>query len=376
MSSCPRCFALIDGGSTYCGVCGRPRIAEGLRAAVVRPAWFHPAMQALAGVVALWLLVTIGVAFLREARAVRLSRKLLEEGRAPDAWSLLMPFLPDHPTHRQALFLCGKATIRLGIERRAEAKQCLERLKEQSPELSKELEGDYSKTLTQQARELGCDVRRFEQLLASAEEIGPPYEESVLDGLDGIVDACRTVHDESTPWNLAQVLAKKNQSASLAEKGYVPAINGALAVGRYADAKALAQQAVRVVPAGAATVEAALDGERNKVSKTVETISQLCTSLRADARYHPGNTWCFPATPPTTVQSAKDGWGRAVAYSPLAPDSSQTCYQSFMLTSLGGDGIPTKGDSRSPAAEIVCRFGSGGESWQTPNEYWQISQGG
>jgi hypothetical protein len=375
MPSCPRCFALIDGGAAYCGICGRPRIAESLRGTVVvRPVWFKPAVQALMGLVALWLLVTIGVAFLREYKAVRLSRKLLEGGLNADAWSLLQPFLPDHSKHRQALFLCGEATIRL--EMKTEAKQCLERLNEQSPELAKELGNDYSKVLAQQVREKGCDVPHFEQLLASAEEIGPPYAGSVLSGLDSLVDACHASQRDYESWRLAQALAKKGQGMSMTEKGYVPAINRALAQARYVDAKALAQQAVYAVPAGATAVKAALDGERNKVSKTMETINQLCTSLRADPRYHSGTTWCFPAAAPATVQSAKDGWGRGVTYSPLAPDSSQKCYQTFMLTSFGGDGVPTKGDSRSPAAEIICRCGPGGESWQTPNDYWQVPQGG
>jgi hypothetical protein len=131
-----------------------------------------------------------------------------------------------------------------------------------------------------------------------------------------------------------------------------------------------------VAPEGAGAVEAALDGERNKVSKTVETLRQLCTSLKTDARYHPGATWCFPVTAPPQVEAARDGWGRSILYSPLAPDSTQKCHQGFALTSYGGDGVPTKGNLQSPAADIICRVVSGGESWQQPNEFWRTQEGG
>src|SRR4051794_37254530 len=106
MLDCPRCFTLVDGGSAYCAVCGRPRIVEGLRAPVAQRPWMSFAWRGVIVLFSIWLLVTVGIASLREAKAVRDSRKLLEEKRNQEAWSLLDPFLKTHPEHLQALFLC------------------------------------------------------------------------------------------------------------------------------------------------------------------------------------------------------------------------------------------------------------------------------
>jgi len=320
-------------------------------------------------VLSLWLVVTVTVAFLREAKAVRVSRKLLAENRAQEAWSLLDPFLKDHPRHRQGLLLCGQATIRLSL--RAEAKQCLATLGEESPELAKQLGEDYRQVLTAQVRAQGCSVTNFESLLGWAEELGDPYPASVTAGLDGVVDACRTARNEYEPWRFVSVLGKKGKAVEMVNKGYVPAIGRALTQARYGDAKVLAQQAVRLVPDGASAVAAVLNAERGKVTATVGTLRQLCTSLASDARYHPGSSWCFPAAAPPAVQAAKDGWGRGALYSPLNPAGTPGCYQGFDVISYGGDGQPTANDRQSPAADITCRFIAGAESWKLPGEYWQ-----
>jgi hypothetical protein len=255
MSNCPRCYAIVDGGSAYCAVCYRPRIAESLRVPVVEPDWQRRGLQALIAVAAFWLLVTIGVAFLREAKAVRVARTLLAEEKPQEAWSRLSPFLADHPQHSQALFLCGKATLRLDLKN--EAKQCLMAVGERSPELAEELGKDYRQILTAQTRAQVCDdASKFAQLLAWAEELGPPYAASVFEGLDGVVEACRTGY--YGPMQFVAVLAQRDQAGKIIEKGYVPAIGRAVAQARYDDAYELAQQAVRLVPEGEAAINEVL----------------------------------------------------------------------------------------------------------------------
>ena len=124
MERCPRCSKVVEANWAYCPVCYRPRILESLQAPVVQPVWQRQVLLGLIAVASLWLLVTVGVAFLREAKAVRISRVLLSEGKTQEAWGLLQPFLAEHPEHRQALFLSGKATIRLGLKE--EPKRCLQ----------------------------------------------------------------------------------------------------------------------------------------------------------------------------------------------------------------------------------------------------------
>ena len=368
MPNCPRCRAFVDGRSAYCAACGRSRITESLRVPVVQPNWQRKGLQALIVVASLWLLVTVGVAFLREAKAVRVARTLLASEKPQEAWALLSPFLMDHPQHRQALFLCGKATIRLGL--RNEAKLCLTALGERSPELAEELGKDYRQILTAQTRaqKVCQDASSFAQILAWAEELGPSYVASVFEGLDSIAQTCHAEHDGAALF--IAVLAQRNLAGKMVEKGYVPAISSALAQARYYDAYDLAQEAVALVPEGEMAIKKVMDRERRKVSATVDSIRQLSDQLKADARYRTGNSWCFPAAAPPAVQSARDGWGRTLLYSPLYPDDTQRCYQGFTLTSFGGDGGETEDGGQTPAAEIVCSFFYGSESWQLPLQYW------
>jgi tetratricopeptide (TPR) repeat protein len=370
MPNCPRCYAFSDSGSAYCATCGRPRIVESLQVPVAQPSWQRRGLQVSIVVAAVWLLVTIGVAFLREAKAVRVSRELLAAGKAQEAWSLLGPFLADHPQHIQALFLGGQATLRLGLK--DEAKNCFTEVRKRSPELADELGKDFRNVLTAQTRTQACgDASNFDQLLAWAEGLGDPYTTSVYEGLDGIVESCQSTY--GGPSQFIAALAKREQAVKMAEKGYAPVIGRALAQARYGDAYRLSQQAVSLVPNGEKAVKEVLNGERRKVSATVESLNQLCDQLKVDARYSAGNSWCFPAAAPPAVQSARDGWGRAILYSPLSPDDAQHCHQGFALTSLGGDGTETEDDGQTPAAEIVCRFVSGWESRQAPHRYWFLS---
>lgn len=245
-----------------------------------------------------------------------------------------------------------------------------------SPELTKQLGDEYRQVLTAQAQGLGCNVSEFEKLLAGAQELGDPYPASVVAGFGGVVEACRTARNDSQSWRLGAQLVKEGRAAEVIDKAYVPAIRKALAEARYGDAKILAQQAVGVAPAGEGTVRAALNTERNKVAATLASLRRIGDSIKANAQYYAGGSWCFPAAAPAAVQAAKDGWGRPMFYSPLDPGGNPGCNRGFSLTSYGGDGAATANDWQSPAAEIVYRFVSGSESWKKPNSYWLTQQEG
>jgi hypothetical protein len=323
-------------------------------------------------VASLWLVVTVAVAFLREAKAVRVSRQLLAEGKVQEAWSTLRPFFNENPDHAQAVFLCGQETVRLGLK--AEAKQCLEKNAELSPELAETLQKDYSQVLTQKARTLGCNAAAFSDLLMWTGELGGNYDENVIAGLDGMVEACRSQERDQETEKIAALLAEQGRTGEMVRRGYVPAIQRAVAQGEYGHAEVLANQAYQLGE-GAELVEAALDPEREKVEATVATLVRLRDTLRADPRSSSEGYWCFPADVPASVQSARDGWGNAVLYNPLNPfgtDEENRCHQGFELTSYGADGVGTDNPRRgSPIAEIVCRFTPWGESWELPSEFWR-----
>ena len=260
MPDCPRCLVLTNDDFAYCAVCGRPRIVESLRTRQTPPAWLRPLQLIVLGVLSLWLVITLGVAFLREFKAVRDAKELLAAGKPQDAWTLLGPFLQEHPQHEQGLLLSGQATIRLG--RMTEAKQCLGTLTQLSPELGKQLGDDYRQVLNQRVREVGCNAEVFLQTMTSAQSLGDPFPATVTDGLEGFVEACqKNDRNDWSSWQAASRLAQQGLGTDLVRKGYVPAIRKALGQARYDDAKALAQQAVRIVPSEAGEIRKVLGTE-------------------------------------------------------------------------------------------------------------------
>jgi hypothetical protein len=367
MPACPRCLSLIDGDLAYCPVCGRPRIVEGLRAPVPPPAWQTPVQQALLVIAVLWLLVTVGVAFLREWKAVRAARELLAVNQPQLAWDQLRPFLEHHPEHAQGLLLCGQATIRLGLM--VDAGHCYAKLGAVAPELAKPLAAEYQRVLTERARGLGCNPEGFGNLLAGADNLGAAFVPSVLAGLDRVVEACRLNQYQYQRYQLVSVLNGKVLGRELVTSGYVPAIGRSLAVGRYNMARLLAIQGQQLEPAQAPAIEAALEPERQRVSATIATTANLCATLRNDVKFHTGSAYCFPATVPAAAQAAKDGWGRPVLYYPQGQAGAQGCSSGFAIFSYGVRGV-LPNERLSPAAGIGCRFFNNTTSWQLPNAFW------
>src|SRR4051794_33039951 len=373
MLNCPRCLALTTDDFSYCAVCNRPRIVESLRAPMIPPNWLQPLQKILLGVLSLWLVITLGVAALREAKAVRDARQLLAAGQPQDAWARVGPFLQDNPQHKQGLLVGGQAAIRLNLM--ADAQKCLGTLTGLSPELGKQLGDDYRQVLTGQARAIGCNAAGFSKLLEDSRSLGDSFPASVTAGLDGLVESCRKIRNDWTPVQVTSQLARQGQEIDLIGKGYVPAIGRALGGGRYNDAKILAQYAVQAAPARAGEIKQVLDAERAKVAATRKTLGDLCQALQNDPRYHMGDAWCFLDVAPPNVQTARDGWGKAFVYTAFAPASGQTCHPGVSLSSYGAAGQPTQ-ERLSPGGGIACSLAAGVQSWQLPSKYWLGSSEG
>lgn len=258
MERCPRCTTMVEAGWGYCPVCGRPRILESLRTPVAQPDWHHRAFQGIVLVACLWLVVTVAVAFLREYKAVRDGERLLAEGRAPEAWEALKPFLPDHTDHAKAHLLCGKAAIRQDLW--AEAGYCLQKVGELAPETKSELEADYGQVVTEKARSLPCDTAAVETLMSNVEGLGASFVGTVTAELGSVVETCLASEE---PWELAQItkmLVEKGHGLDMVTRGYAPAIRKAMLEDRKSDARGLARWARDMVPDSAEVLENALNG--------------------------------------------------------------------------------------------------------------------
>jgi tetratricopeptide (TPR) repeat protein len=375
MPSCPRCLALTPDDLAYCTVCGRSRIVESLRAPKTPPAWLRPLQLTVLSLLCVWLLVTLGVAFLREARAVREARKLLAEQQPQKAWEWLEPFLKDNPRHAQGLLLGGEAAIQIG--RMADAKQCLTTLIAVDAKLGAQLGAEDRALLAQQARTIGCDTGAYARLLESSAELGEPYLAGVIDSVDAVVEACYRQRQDW--WGIQQVsglLSQYGQPHDLLHKGYAPAIGRELAQGHYATARSMAMRALQLDRDGYDEVAKILGAERERVAATSRTLGELCRKLESDPRYRTGGGWCFPAAPPMEVQAAKDAWGKSFRYVAFAPAAGQTCYTGAAVVSYGAAARLVRGDRQSPAGGIVCRVSAGAESWNHPDRFWEPEETG
>lgn len=257
MERCPRCSTMVEAGWGYCPVCGRPRILESLRTPVAQPDWHHRAFQGIVLLACLWLAVTVAVAFLREYKAVRDGERLLAEGRAPEAWKVLKPFLPAQTDHAKAHLLCGKATIRLDLW--PDAGYCLSRFAELSPEKKGELAADYVQVVTARARELPCDAEAVGGLLTGVESLGGSFVDNAKAGLESVVETCLASENS---WKLAEVtraLVEKGHGLDMVTHGYAPAIRKAMLEGRKSDARGLVYWAKEMVPESKEAVESAMN---------------------------------------------------------------------------------------------------------------------
>lgn len=254
MERCPRCSEAIESVWAYCPTCGRSRILESLRVPVKTPDWQYKVLRSLILVLGVWLMVTIGVAFLREAKAVRDARQLLATGKPQEAWNSLAPFLEEHPKHEQALYLCTEANIALGDL--SIAGECFKRERDVSTDLASMLKPQLGSAITAKSLTLGCDSDAFKALFILAEEVGAPDPREVGKGLPGIVVSCIQSAQIEKLVDIAAFLAGKNRAMELVELGFVPIIEQE---DNYWSARRWAGQAVSLVPESEEAVQNALE---------------------------------------------------------------------------------------------------------------------
>ena len=258
MERCPRCNEAIESAWAYCPTCGRSRILESLRVPARTPDWQYRLLRSLVLVLGVWLVVTIGVAFLREAKAVRAARQLLATGKPQEAWNTLAPFLTEHPEHEQALVLCADANIVLGDL--PKAADCYRRVLSESPDLAATLKPQLGDAIAAKSLTLGCDPEEFKALFGLAEEIGAPDPGEVSKGLRNIVWSCAETSQMEKLANIAAFLAGKNRAMELVELGFVPILEEQ---DSYWSARHWAQEAVRLVPESQEAVNSVLERRNN-----------------------------------------------------------------------------------------------------------------
>jgi hypothetical protein len=252
MEHCPRCSEIVEPGWAYCPLCGRSRILESLRSPSRVAKWHREVLNGLVVGFAIWLVVTFAVAFFREAKAVRDARRLLEGGEPQAAWQALDPFLQSHPHHKQALFLCVEANVKLGNP--AKAGECLD----SAPTMAAKLEERLGPLVAQQAAAASCDSATFEKWFELAEKLGEEKVKDVERALIALLPKCSGIEE---PSKMFAFLVQKNRAMEMVSLVFVPLIEGQ---DNDWAARELAEEAVKLAPEGKEAIDAAMERRRER----------------------------------------------------------------------------------------------------------------
>lgn len=383
MAQCRLCKKTVDDRDPFCRFCGNSRISDSLKAPSKEPWWLDRVMLIGAGIVALAFVFTVGVAFLREARALRWSRAALEGHDYPRAYILLKPFVERHPEHVEALFLSGQAS--LGIQRADEANEHYVALKgmtkpKQAVVKASELREIYRQMLVSQAGQLACGQSQFALFYETYRDWDEEFHESLLQGAAELARLCvssqqQGVANEPGFWLIHE--AGLDSRTVVDELYLVPARRSA-EQGEYRLARQLAMQSQSLEPETGEEIDRLVEEPREKFSTTVENLQDLCVKLAKDPEYRQSGRWCFPETPPTSVIDFRDAWGGSASYEPLPAPQDGACRGGFRLISWAPEGEPSALETRVPEPQkqppivLSYRSGIGGCRKERIEDFWLL----
>ncbi len=376
MQTCALCHQSPAAADPFCANCDHPRIAESLMAPVQRPPWFDQAVRAGAAIVGVWLLITVGVAFLREAKALRWARTALEANDPARAYGLVSPFVAAHPKHAEARYLAGSAAIKTGRSQEAVAHySTLVSLGEgKDVERIGRLEAIYQKQIVMNASRLACGQSEYAQFYDTYAALGERFHETLVRSGANMAGRCvlsRNPRQRNEPayWLIHE---KKLDAGVVVASLYVEPVKPTLERGEYQLARALAGQATSLWAQAEAQIDDILGETRERVARTVDGIRDLCASLVVEPEFRQGRSACFPASPPAAVTELRDGWGNPVAYTPLSLRAETQCHRGFELRSLGADVKLTPNSADTPDMEITCRYEPrrGRQRLRSPDKFW------
>ena len=369
METCPHCDSPVSPEAPYCPGCGQPRMLESLLTPRPLPSWQATFWNGVAIAAVLLFLVSSSVAFLREAKAVRVARQALVSNQDSLADQILEKFIGAHPSHEEALFLGSQAAIRM--ERLKKGGEFRSRLEKLQPGRLTELDPELGRLVDVAIARKSCFASGILDYYDRAKALSSAFGPRILADVQQAVRRCQASKGgQDAAFELMVGMVKRGAGASLVEETYLVPLRGALAAGRYAEAESLARGASRVSSEARKSVDGLLAGLRSKVESSVQDVDKVCGRIAASPGNRVGRFWCFPeATPPAA--RASDAWGHTLQYQAVELDKTLHCYQGFELRSYGADGRDGPAGDETPAGDIECRVVSGHRTWNYPGRFWR-----
>lgn len=375
MQACKRCHRATADHGPFCTTCDHERIPESLLAPRELPTWSGRVAEVAVVVVGLWLLVTFGIAFLREAQALRWARTSLAMGDAERAYKLISPFLESHPSHVEALLLAGSAAIK--TPRHQQAASLYSRLASLEGKGARarleQLRKLHDEEIPRLASELPCGQTAFAQLFETFEGLGQDYLPTLLNAGARLTTQCaldsyRQRANEPAFWLIhTKELDPELVVTTLFLGPMAPALEGH----QFLLARRLAEIGSSLWPEGTEQIESRLEKTRQRVGSTLGVLKDALTEVRQDPTFRTGRSPCFPPKPPAALAERRDAWGNRLLYSATSPSQQTQCFRAFALTSLGADGRQTPDDQSSPAMDFSCNVSRyGQERCNVRDRFW------
>ena len=383
MQTCTLCRQNTSAADSFCASCGHSRIVESLRAPAGWPPWIDRALLILISIIGFWFLINLGVAFLREAKAIRWSRAALEAKQHQKAQALINPFLERRPDHLEALYLSGASALGANQMDVAE-KRFLKLMSFANDERAKrkveQLSGLYRAKLAKLAPKLECGQKPFKDFFTHYEALGTHLHDGLLKAAAALARKCAlsshpSIANEPGFWLIHE---KEWDAEVVVNTLYLKPIQPALDNGSYRLAMGLAIQAQSLNPGSKPQVDALFTDIRGDVSENLSRLEKACAAIAKDPQFRKGRSTCYPPKAPAVLADHQDPWGKSFRYSPTnnygAVASGQTCNQGFRLTSLGIDSKLSPKAEGTPDADVTCRPGWRGrvQLETAPGPFWRV----
>lgn len=374
MEICVLCQNPTAPRDPFCSSCGHARIVESLRAAPKeRPPWFEKVVMGVVALIGLWLIVTVAVAFLREAKALRRARAALEAHDAHTAFEWVSPFVASHQKNVEARYLAGASAIMTNQPKEAtkhylalvgmgKAKKVVERVER--------LEAVLHNQIPVNAALLPCGQSGYAEFYELHKSLGEKFRETLVRSGASVARKCvgsnqRSIANEPGYWLINE---QKLDPEFVVSSLYLDPLRPALENGQYVLAGNLAVQGTLLWPEATPKVDEIFKVVRHKAAQTAEEMLGLCNGLNSESRR--GRSICYPESAPETVASYRDAWGNPVYYYPFSKNERTQCYTGFQLISLGADARQTPGDTSTAAMDITCVYQWGRGRIKSPDEFW------
>lgn len=374
MLQCKLCLGLVESMEPYCRQCGHARISDSLLERRQRQLWSDRILAGFLATVLLGFVVTLAVAFLREAQALRWSRTALLEGRNQDAYRWVQPFAQANPASSEGRYLAGLAAFRTDNLGAAMGHYQYFDEVDDSPDDARrkgEIEEAYDDYLLRAAGRLDCGRSQFAELYRNHRQRFGESQPTLLDAVRRIAGQCAGetpgVANEPVYWLIHEL---GYESVPLVRSIYGEIVSRAIESGNFGRARQATLVGLSVDTQAQSALDSVLASTRGRYQEEISAATRVCEAVAADSRFAKGRNRCYPPDEPEAVRTYLESRDLPLVYLPSSPHYRDAeCFRSFEIRSVALEESSSSGPTALPAGFAVhsargaCRLGEHDPFW-------------